>query len=67
MQTRKMSALESLTNIAIGLTVGFLSNIIVLPLFGYGVTLSDGAAISVVFTIISFARSYCLRRLFNGL
>lgn len=35
MQSRKGSLIESLVNIAIGITIGFLSNIIVLPAFGY--------------------------------
>lgn len=64
-QTRRGSAAEALTNIVIGLTVGFLSNIVVLPAFGYPVTLTDGALISVVFTVISFVRSYLVRRVYN--
>jgi hypothetical protein len=64
-QSRRGSAAEALTNIAIGLTIGFLSNIIVLPAFGYPVTLEDGALISLVFTIISFIRSYAVRRIYN--
>lgn len=65
MQTRKGSAAEALTNIAIGITVGFLSNIIVLPAFGYPVTVGDATAISLVFTVISFVRSYVVRRIYN--
>ena len=65
MQSKLGSAVESLTNIAIGLTIGFISNIVVLPLFGYDVTLTDGALISGVFTVISFARSFLIRRLYN--
>lgn len=65
MQSRLGSLMESLTNIAIGITIGFLSNIIVLPAFGYDVTLADGAMISVVFTAISLVRSYVIRRLYN--
>lgn len=64
-QSKIGSAVESLTNIAIGLTIGFLSNIIVPPLFGYDVTIADGAAISLVFTAISFLRSYIIRRIYN--
>ena len=65
MQTKKGSAAESLTNISIGLSVGFLSNIIVLPAFGYPVTISDSVLISLVFTVISFIRSYTVRRIYN--
>jgi hypothetical protein len=65
MQSKKGSAAESLTNIAIGIGIGFLSNIIVLPAFGYPVSLHDGLLISLVFTAISFVRSYAVRRIYN--
>ena len=65
MQSKKGSLAESFVNICIGITIGFLSNIIVLPAFGYNVTLSDATAISLVFTVISFIRSYSVRRVFN--
>lgn len=64
-QSKKGSFAESLTNIAIGISIGFLSNLLVLPLFGYNVTISDGLAISCVFTAISLVRSYVVRRLYN--
>ena len=64
-QTHKGSIAESLTNIGIGIAVGFTSNIIVLPAFGYDVTLQDATLISLVFTVISFARSYIVRRVYN--
>lgn len=64
-QTRKGSVAESITNIAIGIAIGFLSNIIVLPAFGYEVTFGDATAISLVFTVISFVRSYVIRRIYN--
>ena len=65
MQSKKGSLIETLVNIAIGITIGFISNIIVLPAFGYNVSLSDGMAISLIFTVISLVRSYTIRRIFN--
>jgi len=65
MQSKLGSFAESVTNIAIGITIGFLSNIAVLPAFGYNVTLSDATMISIVFTGISLARSYIIRRIYN--
>jgi len=65
MQSKKGSHAESATNIAIGITIGFISNIIVLPAFGYDVTIKDATMISLVFTAISYVRSYCIRRIFN--
>ena len=65
MQSRKGSAAEAFTNILIGITIGFLSNLIVLPAFGYAVTVGDSVSISLVYTVISFVRSYVVRRFFN--
>lgn len=65
MQSRIMSATEAITNVAIGYVVSVIANIIVLPMFGYDVTIADSFAIGLAFTIISLARSYILRRIFN--
>ncbi len=65
MQTRKQSLLEACTNIAIGMGVAFAGQLIVFPALGIAVRLDQNAVITVVFTAISLARSYALRRLFN--
>lgn len=62
-----MSAVESVSNVAIGFAVAVVANAIVLPLFGYQTTMSDNVAIAVAFTFISLARSYLIRRFFNWL
>ena len=65
MQSKKRSFIEAVTNVLVGYLVAVISNLIVLPLFGYQVSLFDGFAIGVVFTVISLIRSYIIRRLFN--
>ena len=60
-----MSLVESVANIAIGWMVNFIANLIVLPAFGFAVTVHDAIGIGLVFTGISLVRSYALRRLFN--
>lgn len=65
MQSRKRSFIEAVTNVLVGYLVAVISNLIVLPLFGYEVSLFDGFAIGVVFTVISLIRSYVIRRVFN--
>jgi len=65
MQTKRRSFIEAVTNVLIGYLVAVISNLIVLPLFGYQVSLFDGFAIGVVFTVISLIRSYVIRRVFN--
>lgn len=66
-QSKLMSAVEVGSSIAFGFTISYIANIMVLPLFGYQVTLTDAAGIGVIFTAISIVRSYVFRRLFNWL
>lgn len=66
-QSRRMSLVESVTNIAVGLLVSMAANAIVLPWFGFHITAAQNVALSVIFTAISLARSYTLRRAFEWL
>lgn len=66
-QTRIGSLAEAAANIAVGFGINFTANLIVLPWFGFNVTGSQAFGIGLVFTAISLARSYVLRRWFNGL
>ena len=66
MQTKKWSMIESLTSTTIGWLIGVILNMLVLPLFGYDVSLTDGVLISIIFTAVSVVRSYVIRRWFNS-
>lgn len=66
-QSKMASFIEAWANILIGYTVSFIANLIVLPLFGYKVTVGDAFWMSVVFTVLSLVRSYYVRRWFNWL
>ena len=66
MQSKKQSFIESLTSTTIGIIIGIVLNLTILPLFGYPVSLSDSLWISVIFTIVSIIRSYIIRRWFNS-
>lgn len=65
MQSRLMSAVESVANVAVGYGVAVAATAVVLPAFGYSVTAVDALGISAVFTAVSLMRSYLLRRIFN--
>ena len=65
MQRRRMSAIEAVANVAVGYVVAAVTTALVLPLFGYNVSGADAIGISAVFTVVSLARSYALRRAFN--
>jgi len=65
MQSKRRSALEAASNVTVGFLVAVGANLLVLPAFGYEVTIIDSFAIGWVFTVISMLRSYFLRRLLN--
>ena len=67
MQSKRNSAFEAVANVAFGYLVSVLANVLILPLFGYNVTIGDSFAIGLAFTVVSLVRSYVLRRLFNRL
>ena len=66
MQTKRQSLIETLTNVGVGWFISFIANMLVLPLFGYNINLTDGVLISIIFTIISIVRGYVVRRWFNS-
>ena len=66
-QSRLGSLIESVANIAVGLAVSVVANILVLPHYGYSRGVSEAVQIGAIYTAISLARSYVLRRWFNGL
>lgn len=65
-QSRLMSLAESFTNVAIGYGFAVLTQIAVFPLFGIRASLRDSLLLGGVFTVVSIARSYALRRLFEA-
>lgn len=66
-QSRLMSFLESLINIMVGLGVAMAANAIILPLLGFPISMSQNAIIAAFMTVVSIARSFALRRLFEAL
>ena len=66
MQSKKQSLIESLTSTTIGIIIGIVLNLTILPIFGYPVSVVDSLWISVIFTIVSIIRSYIIRRWFNS-
>jgi hypothetical protein len=66
-QSRKGSALEAATNVAIGLAVSAITNAVVFPAFGFHLTGAQNAKITAIYTVISLVRSYWVRRLWNAI
>jgi hypothetical protein len=67
-QTIWGSIVEAKANIAIGFTINYFANLLILPLFGFeSLTPAKNLAIGVLYTVISILRQFVLRRFFNGL
>lgn len=67
-QTKLGSFVEAWSNIAIGFAINYTANLLILPAFGFtSLTPAKNFAIGLLYTLISLARSYVLRRYFNGL
>ena len=65
MQTRVKSLIEVTVSTLIGLIVSLATQLVVFPIYGMEVTLNQNLQITAIFTVVSVARSYVVRRLFN--
>ena len=66
-QSRLMSLIESVANVIVGYSVAVVTQILIFPLFGLHTTLGQNLAMGGIFTIVSLARSFALRRLFEAI
>lgn len=66
-QSRKGSLAETVVNTSVGYILALGTNALVLPAFGFHVSIGENVGMTLIFTAISIARSYVLRRVFNRL
>ena len=66
-QSRLMSLVESVANVIVGYGVAVVTQILIFPVFGLQTTLGQNLAMGGVFTIVSLARSFLLRRFFEAI
>lgn len=67
-QTKLGSFIEANANVVIGFAINWTANITFLPfLWNPASPKLSALYIGLVFTLISYARQYALRRLFNGI
>lgn len=64
-QSRIGSLIESLINVVIGFGINFTANMLIFPHFGFHITVADNFLLGGIYTAISIARSYVIRRWFN--
>jgi multisubunit Na+/H+ antiporter MnhF subunit len=65
-QSRRMSAIESLTDTLVGLLVSVCVTYFILPLWGLNPSLMEATEITLVYVVLSFVRKYIIRRFFNA-
>ncbi len=66
-QSRLMSLVESVANVAVGYGIAVLTQILIFPIFGLHTTLAQNLQMGGIFTIVSIARSFALRRVFEAI
>lgn len=66
MQSRLGSFVEAWINVIIGFSINFAANMVFLPLLGFNISVTQNLTLGCIYTIISVARSYAIRRWFNG-
>ena len=66
-QSRLMSLFESVANVVVGYGVAVVTQILIFPVFGLHTTLAQNLKMGAIFTIMSIARSFALRRVFEAI
>lgn len=66
-QSRLMSLVEAVANVAVGYGVAVTTQLVVFPWFGLPARVSDALALGGIFTGVSLVRSFALRRLFEAI
>ena len=64
-QSRALSLVEAVTNVAVGFGIAVGVQIAVFPVYGLAVRFGDTLGIAAIFTGVSILRSYLVRRLFE--
>ncbi len=66
-QSRLMSLGESIANVIVGYGVAVVTQTLIFPIFGLHTTLAQNLKMAAVFTVVSIARSYALRGVFEAI
>ena len=64
-QSRVVSLVESIANVIVGYGVAVVTQILIFPVFGLHTSLTENLKMAAIFSFVSIARSFALRRLFE--
>lgn len=62
-----MEAVGATANVIVGYGVAVVTQILIFPMFGLQTTLAQNLKMGAVFTVVSIARFFALRRVFEAL
>lgn len=65
-QTKLGSFYEACINVLIGFSINYVANLLIFPLFGFHISPGANFIMGLLYTVISVARSYFVRRYFNA-
>lgn len=65
-QSPRSAVIEAWLNIVVGFSINYVANLLILPMVGAQLTLSNNFWMGWVFTSISILRQYAIRRWFNA-
>ena len=66
-QSRLMSLVEAVANVIVGYGIAVITQILIFPVFGLHTTLAQNLKMGAIFTVVSIARSFALRRVFEAI
>ena len=66
-QSRAMSLVESVANVVVGYGVAVVTQILIFPVLGLHTTLVQNMKMGGIFSFVSIARSFALRRVFEAI
>lgn len=66
-QSRLASLVEAIVNVAVGFGAAVVAQLVAFPLFGIHIAPATNLQIAAIFTAVSIARSFALRRLFEAI
>ncbi len=66
-QSHAMSLVEAIANVIVGYGVAVVTQILIFPIFGLHTTLAQNLKMGAIFTVVSIARSFALRRVFEAI
>jgi len=67
MQSRLGSFIESVINVLLGFAIATIAQMFIFQAIGQPITLQTSLVVGAFMTLVSIARSYVLRRLFNAI